>query len=135
MSGEQQLALFEASPVAEVVAGWYVGLPDREDGFGFTHLIRAKGDPERPPRGAVGATDWKRVNDLTVAQWARRIEAHLGDGTPRTFNRIAVELTGFTADVVFGENPDGGLWHAVQQGRVAWSADGPVHFTLVECLK
>ncbi len=124
----EQLSLLQPQAPTEVDSGWFSGIPDR-DGIGsYVHLIRGSGDPDRAERGALGSTDWRNVNDLGVGQWARRIEQHLSDGQPRTFNRLAVELTGLTADVVFEENFDHGLWHAVEQGKVVWTAEAPVLF-------
>lgn len=132
MSAAEQLGLF-APPVArEVAEGWCSGLPERGGLDGFIHIVRGEGDPERPPRGAMGPTDWKRINDLTPAQWAQRIVDHLSDGEPRTFNRIAVELMGITADVAYCENPDKGLWHAVEMGKLLWSTGSPVLFTVAQ---
>ena len=130
-AGAEQLSLLAPPEVAAVGGGFYSGLPERDGAARYVHLIRSSDDPERAPRGGIGSTDWKRVGDLPVAEWARRIERHLADGEARTFNRLALELTGFTADVVFEETFDHGLWHAVEQGRVVWTAEAPVLFVRV----
>lgn len=130
-----QLGLFaEAEAEAreqEVIGGeWWRGLPCRDETACFTHLIWGPDDPERSPREArKGASlRWKTMNDATPAQWADAIVAHLEDGVPRTFNRLMVELFDVTSTVAFDENPDAGLWLAVEAGRLEYTPTAPVYF-------
>ena len=116
------------------------GLPDRSGMAQYIVLIRGPGDPERRSRedrrraDAAGATtSWRKLVKLSASEWAARIVAHLGDGVPRTFNRIMVELADVTADVVAGKSPEKGLWLAVKDGLIAWTAAAPVYFIAEEC--
>lgn len=101
----------------------------------YLHLIRAKGDPERSPRGPGRALLWRNLDTRTPEAWAERIAAHLNDGVPRTFNRIMVELSDFTADVAFGTTADEGLWLAVERGHLALTHEAPVLFTSPNCIE
>lgn len=101
----------------------------------FLHIVRASGDPERRSReerqaiyGEGSSTQWKTLRKQTPEQWAERIAGHLADGVPRTFNRIMVELADCTADVVFGDAPDRGLWLLVRQSRVMMTVRVPIYF-------
>lgn len=130
----EQLNLFGSGAAQEAATGWWTGLPERQDAARYLHLIRGQDDPEREPRADRRATRWRSVNDIPVSTWARDIEQLLSDGQPRTFNRIALELTGLTADIVFEENPDHGLWYAVEQGSVLYTAEVPVLFRSADAL-
>jgi len=96
----------------------------------YVHLIRAKDDPERSPRGPGRALLWRNLDKHTPEAWADRIVTHLSDGVPRTFNRIMVELSDFTADVAFGTAADEGLWIAVSSHQLALTHDAPILFTM-----
>lgn len=99
----------------------------------YVHLIRAKDDPERSPRGPGRALLWRNLDTHTPEQWAERITTHVSDGVPRTFNRIMVELSDFTADVAFGTNAEEGLWVAVANHQLALTHDAPILFTMAAC--
>lgn len=104
-------------------------VPDRSDMSRYVHLIRDKSDPERAQRGPIPTPfAWRRINDAPPEQWADAIVAHLTDGMPRTFNRIALELTTMTADVAFDTTLDKGLWLAVGAGRLLLTLEAPIFF-------
>lgn len=133
----EQLDLFAPpdAPPTDDAWSYYTGLPDRSGLARYTVLIRAPGDPERRPREArqaamgkeAAAVEWRAWRAASAEEWRARIVAHLADGNPRTFNRIAVELVDATADVV-GDTAQAGLWLAVERGEVWWTSDAPVHF-------
>lgn len=83
---------------------------------GFTHMIRAPGDPERQTREArrarlgPGSTTEAMRSRKTRSPDAALAEVLelLSDGEPRTLNRIGVELWDQTADVV-----DDRIWWAI----------------------
>lgn len=64
----------------------------------------------------------------TRPRWRERIQKHLADGEPRTFNRICVELGDVTADVAFEKAPDHALWELVAQGAVEHTMTAPILF-------
>lgn len=114
---------------------WWHELPDRRGAYDYVILIRSPDDPERAPRpkgrGRVATQDY--APHLTIAKtspavWASTIAAHMKDGIPRTFNRIAVELVGKTADVVGGTTFEDGLWLLVERGLLEYTPDAPVLF-------
>lgn len=116
---------------------WQTGPVDRSGASVYAHLVRAKDDPERSPRAAMGTdgsdpkSTWlRRLKKDPARVWADRIAAHLADGVPRTFNRIAVELLDKTADTVFDSPFDHGLWLLVGEGRLAYTDETPVLFRL-----
>lgn len=122
-----------ADAVADALRPWtyYFGLPDRSGAARYTHLVRWNGDPpETKARGGgLRPAGWqKRLGG--AEEWAAEIDALLADGRPRTFNAIAVQLTGTTADVVVDEAPDQGLWLLVERGRVAWACEERAVFFL-----
>jgi hypothetical protein len=113
---------------------FHEGPVDRSGAFAYTHLIRAEDAPdETTVRGAKARESgarkagWaKRLG--TAEEWCARIVEHLATGRPRTFNRIAVELCGSTADTVFDEAPDHGLWLAVERGLLLLTFEAPILF-------
>jgi len=137
-----QLELFAGSSTARVddapsATGtqrtFYLG-PAARASSPYLHLVRASDDPERSPRGPGRALLWRSLDKHTAEAWAARIVEHLSDGTPRTFNRIMVELSDFTADVAFESTADDGLWLAVTRHQLALTHDAPVLFTCSDCL-
>lgn len=114
---------------------WWHQLPDRSGAHAYTVLIRGSDDPERAPRpkgrGRVATQDVTphlTIAKTTATVWASRIAAHMNDGILRTFNRIAVELTGKTADVVFKTTFEDGLWLLVERGLLEYTPEAPVLF-------
>ena len=90
---------------------------------GYTHLVRAAGDPERSGaakeqgRGWTGYVLQRKLKQGCLGDFTGSILGLLGDGVARTFNRIAVELLDVTADVAFGTPFEAARAHAI--GRVA----------------
>lgn len=111
---------------------WVTGnAVDRSGLAQYTHLIRSPDDPERSPREARKGkeTAWLRLTaKATRGAWKTSIAALLADGVPRTFNRIAVELSDMTADVVFGKAPDQALWELVHEGAIEHTTKAPILF-------
>lgn len=108
------------------------GNVDRSGAAKYVHLMRAPDDPDKldAPRGG-GKRDpiaWRKCNQTTAAEWSRRIVALLDDGRPRTFNAICLELVARTADVMFEQTLDRGLWLAVGRGDVEHTMDAPILF-------
>lgn len=114
---------------------WMTGPADRSGMAAFTHLVRAKDDPEeRKARGQQPGRDvtpHKTLQKTSAAEWRRRLLEHMADGQPRTFNRLCVEMTGHTADVCFQLGPDLALWQLVADGLAEHTIDLPVVFRLV----
>lgn len=117
---------------------YQTGVPDRTGLGAFVHLIRGPHDGQRESREArqgrlgveVAARQWMTLTRGDVDAWKAAIEKLLGDGEPRTFNRIVLELTGgsMTADTAFGKDPDDALWALVEDGVLWWTAEAPIHF-------
>lgn len=114
------------------IRDWFTGTADRSGLSAFTHLIRAKGDPEeRKARGGAKSdkTPHKTLERTPVETWRKQLLDLLVDGEPRTFNRICVEVVdGHTADVCFQENPNRALWQLVDEGLVEHTTDAPILF-------
>lgn len=102
---------------------------------GFTHMIRAPGDPERQTReqrrarlggvaAAAGEVMRSRKTRTPEAALAQVLEL-LADGKARTLNAIGVELWDQTADMV-----DDLIWHAivdaVAAGQLEHSMKSPI---------
>lgn len=106
----------------------------REGVFERIHLIRAHDDPDDE------GDRWRALNrfpqfeiDQTPARcWAFRIERLLEDGTPRTFNRIAMELFGTTSDGAFDTTLDAALWWLVDEEIISHTYAAPITFTLAK---
>jgi hypothetical protein len=96
----------------------------------YVHLIRFASDPQRSRAAKRDPFAWRKLDEQSPEEWAARIVAHLGDGQARTFNRIMVELTNFTADVAFDSNADSGLWRAVERTLVVHTLEAPIFFRL-----
>lgn len=118
--------------MAEAIRAFTSDPIDRSGLSRFLHIIRSSDDPERAPRSKRRGKSLAWEKDMTgdVGKWADAIAELLGDGRPRTFNRIVLELTGlqYTADVAAGKAPDLGLWAAVADGRLEHTIDAPVLF-------
>lgn len=114
------------------------GLPERSGIAAYVHLIRGPHDGQRESRearqerlGVEGAArQWVTLTRGDVQAWKVAIERLLGDGEPRTFNRIVLELTdgSMTADTAFGKDPDSALWALVEAGVIWWTPEAPIHF-------
>lgn len=112
---------------------------DRSGMAKYIVICRAPGDPERRDRALSlgGKTDaFTKISELkalrkaSVEEWRERIVAHLQDGTPRTFNRIGVELCDRTADMLLGSNAEKALWSTVEAGLVEHTMESPVLFRI-----
>jgi hypothetical protein len=134
---EPQLTLpgFEApvppEPMLEFARGVFV---DRSGIAAYVHLIRGPRDPERSERPEGGRLDRAphlTLAEIPVATCVDQILALLGDGKPRTFNAIGVELLDHTADTLFGSPYDDALWLLVADGRLEHTLDAPIHFRRV----
>lgn len=114
-------------------ATWTTGESvDRSGAARYVHLMRSPDDPDKldAPRGG-GKRDpiaWRKCNRTTPAEWSRRIVELLADGRPRTFNAICLELVARTADVMFEQTLDRGLWLAVGRGDVEHTMEAPILF-------
>lgn len=105
----------------------------------YVIAVRADDDPERETRaqaharvGVERTTEWKKHAKKPASFWADRICEHLADGVPRTFNRICLELTLKTADVLFCKSPHEGLALAIADGRLACTLHAPVYIKLAD---
>lgn len=77
---------------------------------------------------------WKDLNKTPPEFWRDAIVKLLGDGEPRTFNRIMLELTDYAyeADVGFQRNPHHGLNLALRERKVMATTEAPVYLTLTD---
>lgn len=146
MQARQQLSLFDAPSVAAVagdpglpqdVAGpqAFVRKPalDRSGLAAFLHLVRAADDPKRSaPHGKANRerAPHLRLKTLRIVDCRAAIAGLLSDGVARTFNRIAVELTGYTADLLFRGPFDEALWSLVDDGALELTLELPILFRL-----
>lgn len=106
---------------------------DPRPGAPYTHLIRGKGDPERPHRHTQGKGDekirgWQAIRKTPLPELAAEIRELLEDGRPRTFNAIAVTLWARTADVMFETVADHALWSLVVAGELEHTLRAPILF-------
>lgn len=113
---------------------WVTGEAVDRTGVGkYVHLIRSPGDPERRPRyKGQDVAPHLTARKTPRAEWARRIAALLSDGAPRTFNRIALELTEKTADTMMETPLDAALWDLVREERLEHTTHAPILFRLRE---
>jgi hypothetical protein len=102
---------------------------------GYTHMIRARDDPERQTReqrharlGGVVASSGEVMRSRktrTPAAALAEVKALLADGKPRTLNAIGVELWDHTADMVHDR-----IWwaivDAVAAGEMEHSVRAPI---------
>lgn len=109
---------------------YHRGLPDRAGPAAYTHLLRWHGDPpETLARGAQARAEGVRAVGASkraggsVAGSMDAIRAHLADGIPRTFNCIAIQLTGYTADALVGSPIEAALWALCEDGALAWACE------------
>lgn len=115
---------------------WLTGTHRPERELALVHIIRADDDPQRLTREQAKAAgrnrtkEWRALARKPVPELAELIRELLGDGRPRTFNAICVELFDSTADVLFQKNPDHALWSLVAAGEVEHECCAPVRFRL-----
>jgi len=130
-----QFSLFN-QPKRPTTFEWTHDPVDQEGLAAFTHLIRAPDDPDRSPRPHGGRADktphqtLRRGGRETFMAWRSEIVATLGDGTPRTFHRLCVEIADLGADIGFQETPDFALWSLVDQGILEHTLEAPILFRL-----
>lgn len=106
---------------------------DRAGDYRYVHLVRSADDPPQQTRKQRGCQPlkWKLdFNPDTKPMWKEAIYELLGDGKPRTFNHIIVELTHsfHTADVAFERAPDWALWELVSEWKVSHTREAPILF-------
>jgi hypothetical protein len=106
---------------------------DRRKQARYTHLIRSADDGEQETRSkrTCGALAWKLdFHPGTHDKWKALILELLADRTPRTFNRIVLELTGYvhTADTAFEKSPDHALWELVEERKISHTLQAPILF-------
>lgn len=97
----------------------------------YTIVIRHPDDPERAPRPKGGRKDkapHRSLNKMSEKKIARQVLQLLGDGEPRTLNRIGVELWGKTADVTFGTRVEDVLWQMCKDGYLSFTMRAPIMF-------
>jgi hypothetical protein len=106
------------------------GEMDRSELAGYLHLVRAPDDPERvrPKGGHADRAPHRTLAKLPYAECERRLLAGLADGTPRTFNRLCMEVFNLTADVVFTTQVNDALWRLVGRGEIEHTLEVPVLF-------
>lgn len=133
-----QLSLFSESQ-PEWVTGASV---DREGLAAFTILIRSPDDPERgdirkmPEHLRDRKAEWlRKMKKMPVDVAAEMIFDLLGDGYPRTFNRISVELWDKTADVLFEQPPFHAIWKLVADKRIEHTMRSPVLFRRCDVIR
>jgi hypothetical protein len=109
---------------------WTGGIPDRSGLSQFTEIIRDSKDPARTPRGQrpTDTMRWRRELKGHPSKWGQKLLEHLKDGTPRTLNRIGVELVDFGADTVLGTALNEALWALVEAGALEFTPGAPVFF-------
>jgi len=99
---------------------------------GYTHLIRARSDPdERVKRGKAAGYDpqgWRKLSKQPISRHEKRILKLLDDGKPRTFNRIGVEIWGRTADMLAATTINDALWNLVEKDQVEHDLVAPILF-------
>ncbi len=102
--------------------------------YQYTHMIRAPGDPERLSReerrrihGPGVVTKWRKMHKRPVAEFREEILAHMADGKERTFNRIAVELYDYTADVA-GPAITKAIFDLVEERELEHTMGAPIYF-------
>ena len=104
---------------------------DRSGIAQYLHIIRAGDDPERSPRPLGGRKDrapHRTLAETPISTCEAQILGLLGDGVPRTFNRIGVELLDHTADTLMGSPYDDALWNLVDRAELEHTLDTPILF-------
>ena len=105
---------------------------------GYTHLVRAAGDPERSGaakeqgRGWTGYVLQRKLKQGCLGDFTGSILGLLGDGVARTFNRIAVELLDVTADVAFGTPFEDALEELFDCEQIEMSEGLPIYWRIAE---
>jgi len=109
----------------------------KTDGHGYAHLVRGPDDPERSGAKLEQGRKWeghkllRKIRRGAPEDFTDSILSLLSDGTPRTFNRIAVELLDVTADIVFETPFDRALERLFESGRLEMSAgDAPIFWRI-----
>lgn len=116
MDDTRQLDLF-----ARVVPREPVASP-----VGKRHLVHFAS--ELPNAAATRRLSCAHLDDHLPETWMRRIVALLGDGTPRTFQAIMLQLARSTAIDAAGTHAERGLWLAVERGLLTHTTAAPVIF-------
>ena len=110
----------------------------RNPAGGYTHLVRAAGDPERrgaakeQGRGWSGYVLQRKLKQGCLGNFTVPILALLADAIPRTFNRIAVEMLDVTADVVFATPFEDALEELFDCEQIEMSEGLPIHWRIAE---
>lgn len=108
---------------------------DRSGPAQYTVLVWAPEDPERSPRPKGGRKDkapHRTAEATPVDVWREKLVALMADGTPRTFNRMCVELLDQEASIHHGSPVQDALWALVEEGRLAHTMRIPIYFRLSE---
>lgn len=119
--------------MCRVLRVWRTGDFPRTDAERYLHVIRSPGDPPdvRPRgRGVRDPDGWKELRKKPPAWWYERFRLLLADKKPRTFNRMMLELAGYTADIAFEEVPDIALWAMVGEREIEHTIAVPILFRL-----
>lgn len=120
----------------------YVALPreqltDEDRLQRFTTMIRGPKDPictaerkrnNNEPLAALGALSWKEISKVSVVDWKKAIWRVIGDGEPRTFNQICIEVCDRTADICSGHTIEWALWDFVLAKVVEHTSWAPILF-------
>ena len=111
---------------------WWTGpYPEgfRSGASAYTHMIRDPSDPERSEREARKGQENRVVKEIhrhgDVESFKKQILAHVADGTPRTLNRIAMELWDLTADIV-GERIEKAFFDLVEEMKLQHTVTAPI---------
>jgi hypothetical protein len=98
----------------------------------YAHLVWGPDDPPRSDRPKGGRADNAPHRTLRKSKddHGARLLAHLGDGVPRTFNRIAVEFYDLESSVLFEGPVDRALWALVAAGQLEHTLAIPVLFRI-----
>ena len=124
----------QAEPLPIFVRGVTV---DRRGIAQYAHLVRGPVDPERSPRPPGGREDrapHRTLATATLEDCRAQILGLLGDGRPRTFNAIGVELLDHTANTLFRSPYDRAVWQLVDEGTLEHTLDVPILFRVARAL-
>jgi len=103
----------------------------------YLHLIRSGDDPDtfhhrfRHEFPRYREQDVYAIECVPEDEWAGQILDLLADGTPRTFNRIAIELAGVVSATAFDTSLDHALWALVECGSIEHTYAAPIAFSTV----
>ena len=114
---------------------WLTGYAPEEWRDGYTHLIRAPGDPDEvAPRGhgrarqrRWGESPHRAVATMDADAVVDALLDALGDDE-LTFNALSVRAFDLTADVAFGTKINALLWDLVDEGALEHTGGSPVLF-------